>query len=352
MRRLFPSGSEMGLSVGLIRTRYLGDVVLLVPLVREIQAFDPEARITVVVNAGTTYPLERIPGVEILTLVTSGKARRLVSTLSLAGALRRRKLDLLLDLTLSDRSRLLTRSSGAGRIGAAGNPVDRRRGDPWGTFLPVDLNNGPDHVILQFGRLLAEMGVPVSGLGDKSYPPDLRWTDPAEAFLRQHFPEGNPVLFLHPGGRHWFKRWPPDRFAVLADLWVARTGGGVLVAGTEAERTLVESVLSGTAREGIVPLVGAPVGLLDALIRRATVFVGADSGPLHIADAAHVPLVGLFGSTLPAVWGPTASPRREVVFHRLDCSPCAHVGCAMGEGNCLSRISVREVFERVERVLG
>lgn len=351
MPLLFPPGSEMGLSVGLIRTRYLGDVVLLVPLIREIRAFDPESRITVVVNAGTAYPLERIPGVEVLPLATEGKLRRLVGTLSLAGTVRSRKLDLLLDLTLSDRSRLITRLSGAARTGAAGDPADRRSGDSWDTFFPVDLNNGPDHMILQFGRLLAETGIPVSGIRDKSFPPDPRWSDPADALLRKHFPDGNPVLFLHPGGRHWFKRWPPDRFARLADLWVAKRGGGVLVAGTKAERTLVESVLSGTAEEGIVPLIGAPVGLLDALVRRATVFVGADSGPLHIADAAHVPLVGLFGSTLPEVWGPAAGPRREVVRHPVPCSPCPHVGCTMGEENCLSRITVREVFDRVESVL-
>ncbi len=341
----------MSLAVGLIRTRYLGDVILLVPLIRELQAFDPGSRISAVVNAGTSYPLERIPGVEVLTLSSSGGGRRLVGTLSLAEALRKRKLDLLLDLTVSDRSRFIVRHSGAKRTGAAGNPADRRRGDPWEIFSPVDLNNGPDHATLQFGGLLGKMGVPVSGIREKAYPPDPRWKEPAEAFLGKNFPEGRPILFLHPGGRHWFKRWPPDRFARLAELWMARTGGGALVAGTETERTLVESVLSGTAGKGIVPLIGAPVGLLDALIRRATVFVGADSGPLHIADAAHVPLVGLFGSTLPAVWGPTASPRREVVFHRVACSPCAHVGCTMGEENCLSRISVREVFERVERVL-
>ncbi|MCL4485719.1 MAG: glycosyltransferase family 9 protein [Nitrospirae bacterium] len=341
----------MSLSVGIIRTRYLGDVILLVPLIREIRAFDPEARIGVVLNAGTTYPLERLPGVSLLPMATSGSIRRLSSTLFLAREVRRSRFDLLFDLTVSDRSRLISRLSGAGRTGAAGAAADRRAGGPWEIYLPVDLNVGPEPVTVQHGKLFRALGIPVSGRGDKAYPPDPRWTEEADRFLGRTFPGGRPVLFLHPGGRHWFKRWPPDRFARLADRWIARTGGGVVVAGSASERTLVESVLSGTVGTEIIPLVGAPIGLLDALIRRATVFVGSDSGPLHMADAAHVPLVGLFGSTSPAVWGPTASSRREVVYRSLPCSPCDHTGCSYGEKNCLASLPVEEVYDRVERLL-
>ena len=341
----------MALSLGIIRTRYLGDVILLVPLIREIQSFDPEARISVVLNAGTTYPLERFPGISLMTMATSGRIRRFLSTLALAREVRSRKLDLLFDLTVSDRSRLISRFSGAKKTGGAGARGDRREGDPWQSYLSVDLDFGPESVGVQYGKLFSALGLPVTGSGDKAYPPDPRWTGEAEGFLARTFPKKGPVLFLHPGGRHWFKRWPPDRFARLADLWGSRTGGGVIVAGSSPERTLVESVLSGVARAKAIPLIGAPIGLLDAIIRRATVFVGSDSGPLHIADAAHVPLVGLFGSTLPAVWGPTASPRREVVYHALSCSPCAHSGCSRGSENCLDSILVEEVYDRVERVL-
>lgn len=341
----------MALSLGIIRTRYLGDVILLVPLIREIQSFDPKARISVVLNAGTTYPLERLPGISLLTMATNGKVRRFFSTLALAREIRGLRLDLLLDLTVSDRSRLISRFSGAKRTGAAGSAGDLREADPWQTYLPVDLDFGPEPVAVQYGKLFSALGLPVTGSGDKAYPPDPRWSQEALDFWARNFPKKEPVLFLHPGGRHWFKRWPPDRFARLADLWSLRTGGGVIVAGSFPERTLVESVLSGVARAKVTPLIGAPIGLLDALIRRATVFVGADSGPLHIADAAHLPLVGLFGSTLPAVWGPTASPRREVVYHRLSCSPCAHTGCRLGEDNCLETILVEEVYDRVERVM-
>ena len=337
------------MKVLIVRTRYLGDTILLVPLIREIQKHDREARITVILNEGTTYPLERFPGVEILTLARGSALRRSASSLALLGEVRRLRPDLLLDLTVSDRSRWLTRLSRAGRTGAAGDPADLARG-PWEVRVPVDLNRGPASVVAMHGALLSAMGLPISGIMEKAYFPDPLWRERAGGWIRERGLDTTPTLFLHPGGRHWFKRWPPDRFARLASLWIKERSGGVIVAGTGAERTLVESVLSGVRSDRIHPLVGAPVGLLDGLIRRATLFVGNDSGPLHMADAAHIPLVGLFGSTLPAVWGPVCSPKREVVYRQKECSPCHHTGCSLGPDNCLASLSVEEVALRMERL--
>ena len=337
------------MKVLIIRTRYLGDTILLVPLIREIRQHDREARITVILNEGTTYPLERFPGVEILTLARGSALRRSASSLALLGEVRRLRPDLLLDLTVSDRSRWLTRLSRAGRTGAAGDPADLARG-PWEVRVPVDLNRGPASVVAMHGALLSTMGLPISGIMEKTYFPDPLWLERAGGWIRERGLDTTPTLFLHPGGRHWFKRWPPDRFARLASLWIKERSGGVIVAGAGAERTLVESVLSGVRSDRIHPLVGAPVGLLDGLIRRATIFVGNDSGPLHMADAAHIPLVGLFGSTLPAVWGPVCSPKREVVYRQKDCSPCHHTGCSLGPDNCLASLSVEEVALRMERL--
>jgi heptosyltransferase-3 len=338
------------MKVLIIRTRYLGDTILLVPLIREIRQHDREARITVILNEGTTYPLERFPGVEILTLARGGALRRGASSLALLGEVRRLRPDLLLDLTVSDRSRWLTKLSRAGRTGAAGDPADLARG-PWEVRVPVDLNRGPASVVAMHGGLLSALGLPISGIMEKAYFPDPLWLERAGGWIRERGLDTVPTLFLHPGGRHWFKRWPPDRFARLASLWIKKRDGAVIVAGTGAERTLVDSVLSGVQSDRIHPLVAAPVGLLDGLIRRATVFVGNDSGPLHMADAAHIPLVGLFGSTLPAVWGPVCSPRREVAYRQKECSPCHHTGCTLGPDNCLASLSVEEVALHMERVL-
>ncbi len=334
----------------LIRTRYLGDTILLIPLIREVQRFDKNARITVIINEGTSYPLERFPGVEILTLSRGTLLSRGASTLSLIRKIRSVPVDLLLDLTVSDRSRWLTRIARAGRTGAAGDPADLARG-PWDIRVPVDLNHGPDSVVQMHGRLLSAMGIPVSGIMEKAYFPDPLWRERAKEWIRERGLDMVPLLFLHPGGRHWFKRWPPDRFARLANLWIRKRGGAVIVAGTGMERTLVDSVISGVRGDRVTPLIGVSVGLLDGLIRRTTLFVGNDSGPLHMADAAHVPLVGLFGSTLPQVWGPVSSPRRETVFRQKECSPCHHTGCSLGSGNCLASLSVEEVFSKMEGLL-
>lgn len=337
----------MALSVCILQTRYIGDVILLVPLIREIQQSDRTARITVVINEGTGYPLERFPGVRTLSLPREGRLRRTSGTVKIAASLFPRKFDLLLDLTLSDRSRFLSRMIRARTKGAAGDAGDLSRGGPWSVRHPVDTNRGPEHRIRMQADLLEALGIPTSGITEKSYFPDPRWIERAKSWIAERRLGDLPLLFLHPGGRHWYKCWPPDRFARLASRWVERTGGGVVVAGSNADRTLVDSVINGTSGPRIFPLTGVPLGFLDALIRWSRVFVGSDSGPLHMADAAHVPLVGLFGSTLPAVWGPTSSPDLRVLYDPPPCSPCPHTGCAMGENNCLVRLSVDRVDAQV-----
>jgi ADP-heptose:LPS heptosyltransferase len=93
---------------------------------------------------------------------------------------------------------------------------------------------------------------------------------------------------------------------------------------------------------------------LRALLDRASLYIGGDSGPLHIAATSAAPIVGLYGPTLPVRSEPWRDPRlvtESVEVSGLECRPCNQRVCAPGDFRCLTRISPEAVIEAAERAL-
>jgi len=91
---------------------------------------------------------------------------------------------------------------------------------------------------------------------------------------------------------------------------------------------------------------------LAGVLKPASLMITNDNGPMHMAAAMRVPVVGLFGPTDPLIWGPWGAGHRT--FHKgLDCRACFHPDCFRGEQNCMRLISLDEVWEAVrERLMG
>ena len=90
------------------------------------------------------------------------------------------------------------------------------------------------------------------------------------------------------------------------------------------------------------------VRTLAALLKRSTLFVGNDTGAMHIAAAVGTPVVGLFGPSNPLEWGPRGG-RAETIYKGLDCRICFHPTCRRGEDNCMKLITVEEVMAAAVR---
>jgi ADP-heptose:LPS heptosyltransferase len=93
---------------------------------------------------------------------------------------------------------------------------------------------------------------------------------------------------------------------------------------------------------------------LRAACDRAALYIGGDSGPLHIAATSDVPVVGLYGPTLPersAPWRPAAIPTASVDMGALPCRPCDQRACAPGDFRCLTGITAARVAAEAERLL-
>jgi lipopolysaccharide heptosyltransferase II len=165
---------------------------------------------------------------------------------------------------------------------------------------------------------------------------------------RLDVPIDRPWVVIQPGARYWFKAWPPERFAELADQLTDRFGCQVLVGGSPEEAPLAKTVVT-QAKSRVLSIAGlTDVRTLAALLKRSALFVGNDTGVMHIAAAMGTPVVGLFGPSNPAEWGPRGGPA-EVIYKGLDCRTCFHPTCRRGEENCMKLITVDEVMAAAVR---
>ncbi|MSR45788.1 MAG: lipopolysaccharide heptosyltransferase family protein [Planctomycetes bacterium] len=154
-----------------------------------------------------------------------------------------------------------------------------------------------------------------------------------------------PFTILHPGTSAFgaFKRWRPDRFALLADLLFKRHDVPSLVTFGPGEEELAAKVVA-SSHHGAARLAPKTRSLteLAALLARAKVVVASDSAALHLAAFLGTPVVALFGPKDPRLYGPRFAPMR-VVHTWLPCSPCARRTCP--DVLCMEEIGVRQVFE-------
>jgi ADP-heptose:LPS heptosyltransferase len=164
----------------------------------------------------------------------------------------------------------------------------------------------------------------------------------AESFLAQD--PGRPLAVLHPGVSAFgsFKAWREEGYARLAEILVREKGARVAIAwGGDSERTAAERVVAGSRGAAVLAPKTGSVLDLAALLKRSALFVGADSGPLHLAAALGTPVVGLYGPKHPLTYGPyweNGSSFRKGV----PCSPCGFRKCARPE--CMTLITASEVF--------
>ncbi len=328
-----------------VKLRYLGDVLLSTPIVASLRAAFPGASLSMLVNPGTEPVIAENPHLDEILIAerTASPLRQLRFAL----ALRRRRFDLVVDLTDGDRAAILSRITGASiRVGF--NREGRWRGRLYTHVVPAHPQATP--IIRQHLMALEVLAIPaVESLPLlRVRPQDERAAMDALAAI--DIGPGEPFVAVHPGARWWFKSWPAERFAGVIDHAQGKLGVRVALLGGDRDAGIVEAIL-GHVETPTRSLVGRLEVLeLAALMRCAALYVGNDNGPMHIAAAMGTPVVGLFGPSDPVVWGP-AGPGHATVHKGIDCSPCFPHGCRRGEENCMRLIDVDEVIQLVERML-
>jgi len=210
----------------------------------------------------------------------------------------------------------------------------------------VTPNGASPHVIDRHLQLLRALGVETR---ERRFPIEIPDAIAQEA--ARHLDEMGlaSYVLLNPGGSWPTKRWSPQRFAALAAEIHARFGLESLVLWGPGEESLAHAIVTGAG--GAARL--APPTAVRAMIpylQRARLVVSGDTGPMHLASAFGVPVVGIFGPTDPARNGPFAA-EDEVVAEAVPCGPCYKKTCPGYDNVCMSSIAVADVLEAVSRRL-
>ncbi len=181
-----------------------------------------------------------------------------------------------------------------------------------------------------------------------------------EGLLRGLMDEATDTLVvIHPGGGHnpgmtlSAKRWPPPRFAALADRLIEEGGARVILIGGAADGDLAQAIKR-AMRHTPLDLTGQLTwGQTGALLARGDLFIGHDTGAMHLAVAAGAPVVAIFGPSTPEMYGPY-SPHSVTLWPQVDCNPCFLRGRwneACRHFKCIEAVTVEEVWQAAQSLV-
>jgi heptosyltransferase-3 len=179
--------------------------------------------------------------------------------------------------------------------------------------------------------------------------PALRYEPhPAEAARIQEKLRGRPYVVIHPASIMATKRWEARRFGEVARALAAR-GLTIVVTAGPGEESYTSQVAHDI--EGTVILLGITIAELAELIRGARLYVGNDSGPMHLAAAVGTPTVAVWGSSDSRRWRPWGVNHR-VVQNPFECNPCPGYRCLVAPSPlCIESVTVEQVNAAVSELL-
>ena len=174
-----------------------------------------------------------------------------------------------------------------------------------------------------------------------------------EHFLRiENKGSSLPIIGLNPGAAYGpAKRWPAEKFALLAGKVCRELGGIVIVFGTDVDTRAAGIIKDGSVSERVLDLTGkTALATAMAYIDLCNVFVTNDSGLMHVAAALATPTAAVFGSTDHIATGPWCDQFR-IIRHSMGCSPCKKTHCPQGHLRCMEDITPEQVFAAVGELL-
>lgn len=324
-----------------MQTAFLGDSLLTLPLLRRLKELMPGASVTVLTLAKTAGIFKSEWADEVLIDDKRGVHGGLTGPWKIAAELKAKGFDLAIIPHRSLRSALIARLAG----------IPRRVGfdSSAGSFLLTDAVpfSWLTHDLERNLSLTVPLGaVAAPSAGESRYvaPPAL------SAKLSALLPAG-PLVGVHPGSAWATKRWLPERFAELCVRLKADGFTPVLVGGPDDAALGARVARDG----GAVDLVGkTDLEDLKGLMGRLSAFVTNDSGPMHLAAAAGVPVVAIFGATTRELGFFPYGPGHRVIEADLACRPCGLHGareCPEGHFLCMRLLTVDQVHAACRDIL-
>lgn len=330
----------------IIRTSAIGDVIHGLPVLSLLRQSFPSAKLVWVAEEHVAPILASHPHLDELILLNTRRWRRnwksTGEVFSFLKKCRSHRPDIAIDIQGLMKSALIAWLSGARvRIGFTGR-LCKERAAALLYNKRIDASKFK-HVVDMNLALLEPLGV-----RDTEPEFHLHIEDETKSKAKRFVEKlgGKPVV-INPGATWKTKEWGAENYASVAG-WIAKElKKPVVITWGPGERSLAEKTAEAA---GDRIMVAPPINLqgLMALLSESFLFIGPDTGPMHIAAALGLPVVALFGPTDPERNGPY-NKDHIIIHHQLDCSNCYKRSC--GNPVCIRSIKPTEVIDAVIRLI-
>ncbi len=339
-------------SILIIRFQRLGDLVLVLTLIQNLRTEFPNARLTLLCQDIYTEFFRQQIGVDEVVGIPKGAGLKgqLAGWLAALRALMTASFDLAIDVSDNRRSSQLTRLTRAPiRVGFW--PPTRSRRSVWekgcyNVYAPVvpleDEQHG--HFVNRYLAPLQALGLPV-----RHSRPSITATAADRIALSQFGLGARPYAVIHPGARTPNRRWPAERYVPLIEH-LSERGLAVVIIGDNSERPIADQIAGMSPSARFVDLVGKlTLGQLAALLERCALYIGNNTGPMHIAAGVGARIVAIYGIHA-ILWAPLTEDHVMVTPAR----PCKCVDPATCRPHdpdaslCIRNNSVADVLRAVD----
>jgi heptosyltransferase-2 len=312
-------------------TNWVGDAILALPALRAVRTRFPEADITILARRYVAFIYKNQQVCDNLMFVDGER--------DLVGELRAQKFDIALLLQNAFEAAWFAWRTGIPeRIGYArdGRSLLLTKAVP--VPRPGEI---PSHEQYYYLELLRRAGwldsLPNNSVITLNVPEENRHR--AAEFLVSSGVKPDSLRIAIGAGASYgsAKCWPPDRFAELANRLQAQSGADVILFGTRAEAPVSSAIAAGMHRPPADLTGKTAISDLPALLSQCHLFIGNDSGAMHVAAAVGLPVVAVFGPTDPSGTAPV-TPRSCIVQEKPYCSPCFLRRCPT-DHRCMTRVT-------------
>jgi ADP-heptose:LPS heptosyltransferase len=340
-------------SILFVELTRLGDVVTMLPVIQSFRRQCPSAKISVIVDIGYKELFDFLPIVD--EVIGCENSQSLGGFHRMLQHLKRRSFDLVCSMSPSSRNALMTlRTPARMKIGyfdihdsvTPFHHVSSVEG------IGVTINHrevySMENINHRAEKICRSVNIPFQN--------KVEWQlrEPNVGGVKKKlgtkgYCEGKKLIILHPFAAWEYRRWQMEKFLALAEELVKKYSATVVCIGKEEEWSNAGHRVF-PSNSQIIPYTIHDVGEVVVLMSMASLFVGNDSGPLHLAASYGTPAVGLFGPAAPELTG-RESEQNVYIYHRVECSPCRQIICVRPENPCMSFITIEEVLQASEKVI-
>ncbi len=335
-------------SICIVRLSALGDVLMMVPLVRTLQKFLPNAKLTWIIAKPAYDLVASIEGVEFIVLDKPDNIRDYWRFWRTIG---KRKFDVLLAVQSSFRANLLYAFIKAKRkIGY--DKLRAKDGHKW--FINETIKPGNDHTLYGFLRFAEALGIPDN---------DIRWDlkiNPVDIdFARHHLPKvtNRPLLLVNPAASKQERSWTVDGYVAAIKYAIEKYNAEVvLIGGPSAHDVELGQAIENDVK--VVNLIGkTKLPQLLAIISLADAIICPDTGPSHMGTAVSTPVIALHAVTSTDVSGPyiykhlCVDMYPEAVKNVLNKTMETNIWGTHAHGNeTMNLVKIEDVLEKIDKV--